>query len=447
MASPSDLPGDEQDERHCLGACLLHPRAWAEAARFVRPEDFERLQHQRLFQAMALVAQETGGIVDHTLLGPKLLEVNDGDRAEADGDRALATGCLADGPAVEQVAAYAQRVARYAARRRLIRAAGRVAEAAYDEADPAVALRRARDAVAEAGEAWLGGETAWHAAADYAPVLMEPLDGEGERGAGLATGLPRVDALTGGLRAGELTVLAARTGHGKSALAGQIALGVAEAGHPVVFATAEMEPEELLFRMVAARSGIPSGRLRTGADLSDEEVSRALGAIGALGEHRLAFLQTGAGLDLATIVRETERAAALDECALLIVDYLQLIRLGRRADNRQVEVAEVALALKRLAQRAHVPVLALAQLNRQVELRADPRPVLADLRESGMLEQTADVVWLLWRPGLFARGQGDDREAFLHVAKNRAGETGTEPLLWDGPTTTFRPLEVWHRPD
>jgi len=444
----SQIPGDEDAERDLLGACFIHPRAWTEASQYLRGADLESAQHHRIFEACGLIAQANDGAVTFTLLAPTLRAMG---RQEDDvrEDVAYATRCIDACWDASRVGDVARTVAGFAVRRRLIRAGGAVADASYDQADPKEALAVAYRTLDAVRDSWLGGERVRYGAQEFTPAMLGALDGEAERAPGVPTGLPRVDALTGGLRPGELTVLAARTGHGKTALACQVSLHALLAGRRVLIATAEMTPEELLYRMLAMRTGTEASRLARGASLTDDEVARAAGEIGVLDGLGLSFLWKATGLDLQTVEREAERAALVGEADVVVVDYLQLVRLGRRTDNRVVEVGEVAMACKRLAQRLRVPVLGLAQLNRQVEQRRDPRPQLSDLRESGALEQAADAVWLLFRPALFGKAddgpQASDDAAGLIVAKNRAGATGFEPLTFDGPTTSFRPLDEWHR--
>jgi len=439
-----DLPPHSRDvERDVIGSCFLHPRAYAEAAQFVDAKDFWVEGYRRLFEACRTMAERSGGNVALTGLR-ELLEAQPGATEERAGDDYLdAIEAIRQTADHTLVGYYARWVADYSLRRQLITAGGMVATGGYD-LNAADALANAYLKLDAIRDGWHGGERLRMLVSEYTTEMLEGLDGKPEATAGVLTGLPRVDHLTGGLHPGEVTVLAARTGHGKTALACQIALEALHKGVRVVFATLEMAPLELLYRMLSMETGVEAGRLASGANLTDDEVSSAVHKIALLDDLGLSFIWRPAGLDLQTLDREAERATVVGECGLLIVDYLQLVRYGQRVDNRAVEVGEVAMGLKRLAQRLRVPILALAQLNRAVEMRADPHPILSDLRESGALEQAADGVYLLWRPALFGKnGQpaGEtDNAAFLHVAKNRTGPTGHEPLLWDGPTTSFKPL-------
>lgn len=262
-----------------------------------------------------------------------------------------------------------------------------------------------------------------------AKALDEALDelrgrAAGER-RGVGTGLVDLDRLLGGLRAGQLDVIGARPSVGKTALAFGIALHVAVHEGPVLFLSAEMSRLELALRTFAG-GGVPSERLLAGR-LDALDFERLEARRDQLGAVRL-MIDDSPGT-LSTIEETAARQQANGGLALVGVDYLQLIPTGSTRERRELEVAEVSRGLKMLARNLGVPVVAVAQLNRGLELRGDKRPMLADLRDSGQVEQDADVVILLHRPAVYDL-DADPAAAELIVAKHRSGPTGVVHLIW-----------------
>lgn len=264
---------------------------------------------------------------------------------------------------------------------------------------------------------------------------LDQLEQRAEHGAtGIATGWHSLDQLCGGLRPGTLTTIAARPGMGKTDLAAALALNAATAGHPVLFCSLEMSHDELLHRWVAARTGIAATDLQKGelAPKQWERVGPAVAELSALP----VTVDDQAANTLAGIRTATTRTGA----QLVIIDYLQLVD-GPTAESRQQQVAQIAGGLKRLARQVEIPVVALAQLNRKVEDRADKRPMLSDLRESGAIEQDSDLVIGLYRDEIYTGTDSKDpgvMEAL--VVKNRHGATGCARLAYDPAHKRFAAL-------
>ena len=434
-------PMNIEAEQHLLGACLLHHAAFAEAARFVGLKDFALVPHRRVWSALEH-QQEQAGAPDWVTLPEALRATGTATEEEVDDLWRRAGEWRAGCDSYTKAAHWAKVVEDLGVRRRLIGVAGAIAEAGYDEAEAADAVRRAYQALGDATERrFRTGEVTL---ADTANALYERLTA-GETGLGLMTRLPRLDAAMKGLRPGELTVLAARTAHGKTAMALQVARRVAGTGAPVAILSLEMDADALTERIVSAEAGLNVRDVLDGGG-PDDGLERVVAAIGPLSELPITFA-TAPATTVPEVKQVVSRWADAGLCSLLIVDYLQLVGLGRPTGNRAYEVGAVAQALRNLAQEHRIHVLALAQLNRAVEHRNDPTPVLADLRESGGVEQAADAVLLLWRPYLFTHDASDDGLAHVHLAKNRAGPLAHEPLTFDAPTTTFRPLDEYHAPD
>ena len=442
-AAPSEIPHSAEAEAALLGACLWEKGAFAEASRFCSVQDFWLAGHRSIWTAFGY-QQERAGAPDWVTLPEAFRATGVTDEEEVATLWRLAGDC--------RIACHDQTLARYWAqtlealgvRRRLIQASAKVATAGYDETDADEAVREAYQVLGAASERrFLVGETTIE---QTTGDLFDRLNA-GETSRGLATGLPRIDAAQKGLRPGELTLLAARTAHGKTALALQVARHVAGAGTPVAVLSLEMDADALTERLVSAEAGLPVRDILDGGGPPDG-LQRVIDAIGPLAALPITF-SVAQATSLPEVKRVVSRWADVGLAHLLIVDYVQLIGLGGKAGgNRAYEVGAVAQALRDLAQQYRIPVLALAQLNRAVEHRSDPKPVLADLRESGGLEQAADAVWLLWRPELLASPHPEDRgTAFVHLAKNRAGPLATEPLFFDAPTTRFRLLDDRHEGD
>lgn len=267
---------------------------------------------------------------------------------------------------------------------------------------------------------------------------LEQIQQAGGRLTGLATGFVDLDDRLGGLQPGNLVLLAARPGLGKSALAANIARNVSvDGGKRVAFFSLEMTHREISQRLLCAEAGVPWKKARDGK-LGLEQWQLLNWAAERLHKAPLTIIDSGA-VTILDIRARARRIRAQSELGLIVVDYLQLMSHYRDVDSRQFEVAEISRGLKLLAKELDVPVLALSQLNRESEHRGDRRPRLPDLRESGALEQDADVVLFLHRPNA---GQDKLEEVELIVAKQRNGPTGDLHLLWEAATTKFRNLAL-----
>ena len=424
--------GPEIDaERAVLGGILVDPTRLDDAVDILGAEDFFRDAHRRIWDAIRQVVGQ-GGAVDFltvkAALGPDL---------DAVGGASYLAG-LTDGvPRSSNVAHYARLVRDYALRRAVERL-GR------DLVGSAVAGDESGAELLERGEAALLGlrstqpGTAVTDPAARASAVMAAIEAaaEGKR-RGVLSGLRELDAMTFGFRPGQLIVLGARPSQGKTALALNLARGAGVSG-PVLFASLEMSAEQINLRELALRASIPHALLDAGripAGLNGK-LAEALQAVYDGNIHVL----DRPGATVGQIRGAARRLAATTKraLALIVVDYLQLMRSerGTRVENRTLEVAQFSAGLKQIARELEVPVLALSQLSRQSETRQDKRPILADLRESGALEQDADVVMLLHRPGVYERDPSDTRAEVI-LAKQRNGPTGIAHLRFDAETMGF----------
>jgi len=259
---------------------------------------------------------------------------------------------------------------------------------------------------------------------------------------GLSTGYMKLDSITSGLQKSDLIILAARPSMGKTALALNIARNVAiEERKPVAVFSLEMSNEQLSMRLLTSEARIDSNRLRTGF-ISQEDWQNATDAAGILNELPI-FIDDAPNI---TVMEIRAKARKLyqkhNEIGLIIIDYLQLMKPPFKSDRRDLEIAEISRALKALAKELNVPVVALSQLNRMLEQRADKRPMLSDLRESGALEQDADIVTFIYRDEVYNKEPDNPKKgtAEIIVAKNRNGATGTALMHFLGQYTRFEEL-------
>ena len=419
-------PHSTDAERSIIGTILARSDVLPDIlALGLSAADFYAPKWGAAFAAILAVAGR-GEAIDALTVGDELASGAYGGAAPGTADLIAQ---VADVPSLDHVATYTARVVAAARVRAVLGAATEIVEAGYG-ADARVDV----EAFCDWAEAMLHSATERPGSGPGPAPLTEVLDSaivelrsrsSGER-VGVPTGFVDLDRLTGGLRPGQLIVLGARPSMGKSALALDLGLHVARMTGPVLFVSAEMGALELGTRVLAG-GGVASDRLLAGR-LDDLDFARLETRRAELSGVPL-FIDDAPGTTLLAIRARARRQVVRGGLALLVVDYLQLIGVERRGTRREAEVAEISRGLKALARELHVPVLAVAQLNRAVELRADKRPMLADLRESGQLEQDADLVMLLHRPAVYDR-EADPGAAELIIAKHRNGPAGVVRLTW-----------------
>lgn len=421
-------------ERAVVGACLMDKAALPVVKDILSLTDFDATAHQTIMSAIISLA-DRGQPPDTVLLGDELRK--SGVLAKVGG---LAYLCelIDTTPSAANVGHYARVVRDKSIARGLVEAAGRIIEKVHNpNGDGTEALQTyAQKEILGATSAGSGS-----GAVEIRELIMETFHGIEERRKrgdalpGLSTGLRQFDALTGGLKAGGLYVIAGRPGTGKTALGLNIAWTITDGGGRTVLFSLEMPGAELALRMLSSSAGLDGHRLSRGY-LANSELPAAVRATDALARLPLTIDDTG-GLPIDRLMARARRIKMEKGLALIVVDYLQLVRPSQRWNVREQEVAEVSRSLKTLAKELCVPVLATAQLNRGIESRTDKRPTLADLRESGAIEQDADVIG-------FLSGNGDGTD--LLIQKHRQGPTGTIRLIFDRPTQTFRDANGDDRP-
>jgi replicative DNA helicase len=352
----------------------------------------------------------------------------------------------AEVPTAVHVEYYARIVERTALLRRLIEAGGKIAALGYDE-------REETEATLDKAEAELFAVSQRRAMQDFVHVRQvidnyyeQITSSEETRGetVGITSGYTDLDKLTGGLQRSDLIILAARPSVGKTAFALSMAYNVAvKAASTVAVFSLEMSREQLVQRLIAMHTGIDTQRLRTGN--ITRHLSTIIEAMGRLSEAAL-YIDDTPALSIMEVRSRARRLRAQVGIDLLIVDYLQLMQ-ARRSDNRVQEVSEISRGLKALARELDVPVVALSQLSRAVEGRVSHVPMLSDLRESGSIEQDADIVMFIYREELYDKETDKKGIAEIHLAKHRNGPLGVVPLRFENNTTSFQNLARYSVPE
>ena len=436
-AAERPLPHNLEAERCVLGAILIHNDAFNVAAELIDADDFFRDAHRRVFDKMVGL-NERGQAIDFVTLRDELSR--SGDLDEVGGPAYVSA--LADGvPRSTNVEHYARIVKERATLRSLIRSANRIASSAYAAADDAdVVLDRAEQEIFSIAEDRI--HTGFVPLSDLVQesfATIERLQDVQNVVTGVPTGFLDIDEMTAGLQPADLIIIAARPSVGKTAFALNVGLYVgAETGRTVGVFSLEMAKEQLFMRLLTAEARIDSHRFRTGL-LTESDYGALSTAMGKLAQARV-FIDDTPALGVLEMRAKSRRLKAEHGLDLVVVDYIQLMQGRGRFENRTQEIAAISRALKGLAKELNVPVVALSQLSRAPEARADRRPQLADLRESGALEQDADVVMFLFREEMYEETPENAGVAEVIIGKQRNGPTGTVRLAFLKQQTRFELL-------
>jgi replicative DNA helicase len=420
-------PQNVEAEQSVLGAVLLDREAAERCAEMLSAQDFYRENHRRIFDAVLTLLQRHEAIDIITVAE----ELGRTGQLEAAGGLTYLSDLTAAVPTTAHAAHYARIVADKAMLRELLHAAADISEAVYaGDEDPDAVLDQAESRIFRIAESRRSGRP-------FQPLkdvlmrafanLEELYEHKGEV-VGTPTGLSELDRLTTGFHPAELIVLAARPSQGKTALALNIGLAAALRGTPVGFFSLEMAAEQLALRLLCMAAGVASERVRSGF-LGEDDWPKLGHALGRLGDVQF-FIDDTPNISVMDLRARARRMRSECGVALLIVDYLQLMHTRGRSESRQQEIAEISRSLKALARELEVPVLALSQLSRAVESRENRRPQLSDLRESGAIEQDADVVIFIYQDPKLAEDPSRRYEMELIVAKQRNGPTGPVPVIF-----------------
>jgi replicative DNA helicase len=443
ISSDRALPHNLEAERSVLGAILLHNESFNLAAEVIDSIDFFRDAHRRIFDKMVKLS-ERGDAIDLVTLKDEL--GRSGELDEVGGPAYIAA--LVDGvPRSTNVEHYARIVKEKATLRNLIFSANKILSTAYEgEQDADVILDQAEHAIFAIADAKVrDGFVSLRDLAQSSFDTIEKLHARKELVTGVPTGFADLDEITSGLQASDLIIVAARPSVGKTSLVLNIAQHVGtKTDLSVGVFSLEMSKEQLFLRMLTAEARIDAHRLRRGF-LGERDWGKLSQAIGTLSEAKI-FVDDTPAIGVLEMRAKCRRLAAEHGLNLAIVDYIQLMQGRGRFENRTLELASISRSLKGLAKELNVPIVVLSQLSRAPESRSDHRPQLSDLRESGALEQDADVVIFIYREDLYvdkSRPPADNQGvAELIVGKQRNGPTGVVKLAFIREYTRFENLAM-----
>ena len=435
-------PQNLDAEKSLLGAVLIDEETLADISEHVTAKDFYEKRHAVIYAGMMRL-YEKHKPVDLLTLTEELKRKNE---IELIGGSAYITELTNYVPTAAHAEAYAELVAQKAVRRRLIKASGEISELGYNEDTTTQELLEK----AEAELFSVSDQSLKQDLVSIESILTESFDRMEElhrnKGTlrGVRTGYRDLDNMTAGLQRSDLIILAARPAMGKTTLVTNLAYNVATiAKQPVLFFSLEMSKEQLVDRMLADASGVDAWNIRTG-NLSDDDFSKLSEAMGEMAEAPI-FIDDTPGMTVLEIRTKARRAMHEQPLGLIIIDYLQLMQgSGRDNGNRVQEVSEISRGLKLIARELNVPVIALSQLSRSVESRSPQIPQLADLRESGSIEQDADIVMFIYREAYYNPETERENLTDLIIAKHRNGPTGKIELYFHPERLRFMSLDRKH---
>ncbi|MGH2820991.1 MAG: replicative DNA helicase [Actinomycetota bacterium] len=441
MRSSRIPPHNIDAEMSVLGAMLESRDAIANVVEILQAADFYKPAHAEIFETIVGLWQR-GEPADAVTAADELARRG---TLESVGGKPYILGLIDAYPTASSAAHYARLVEEHGLLRRLVDAGNQVQEIGFsqpEEVDDAV--DEAEEIIYKVGDRRLRE--------DIRPIrpllaenmeMIEKLYERGEHVTGLPTGFADLDEKTAGFQPSNLIIIAARPSMGKSAILGDFALHAAiHQDVPVVIFALEMSRHEMVQRFLASQAKVDSQRLRRGS-LQEQDWTRLSAALGRLAEAPV-YIDDSANVTLMEMRAKCRRLKAKHGLGLIIIDYLQLMQSPRRSENRQQEVSDISRSLKIMARELEVPVICASQLNRGVEYRADKRPLLADLRESGSIEQDSDLVMFLYRDEVYNPDTEHKGEAELILAKHRNGPTGLVRLAFMNQYTKFASFAKGH---
>ncbi|MCE5039034.1 replicative DNA helicase [Staphylococcus auricularis] len=458
MNQQNQMPHSNEAEQSVLGAIIIDPKLINSTQEVLLPESFYRGAHQHIFRAMMELNQDEREIDAVTLMDKLIQEgrLNEAGGAEYLGELSTVV------PTTRNIDYYIDIVYKHAAKRRLIQAADSIAKDGYnDELDLDSVLSDAERRILD-----LSNTRQSEGFKEIRDILgdvyenAELLDQNSGQTPGIPTGYRDLDQMTAGFNRNDLIILAARPSVGKTAFALNIAQKVAtnEAQYTVGIFSLEMGADQLATRMICSSGNVDSNRLRTG-EMTEEDWNRFTIAVGKLSRTKI-FIDDTPGIRVTDIRSKCRRLKQEHGLDMIVIDYLQLIQGSgsRYSDNRQQEVSEISRTLKAIARELECPVIALSQLSRGVEQRQDKRPMMSDIRESGSIEQDADIVAFLYREDYYNRGDDEDDddggfepqtnddngEIEIIIAKQRNGPTGTVKLHFMKQYNKFTDIDYAH---
>jgi replicative DNA helicase len=434
-------PHSIEAEQSVLGGLLIDNGAWDRAGDLLTDDDFYRYEHRHIYAAI-------GALVNHTKPADVITvfeQLQSLGKAEECGGLAYLNALAQSVPSAANLRRYAEIVRERAILRKLIAASDEIATNAFNPQGRAVSqiLDEAEGKIFKIGEEGSRTKQGFQSMVKLVLQLIDRVTELAENGAeevtGVRTGFYDLDRMTAGLQPGDLIVLAARPSMGKTAFALNIAEHVAvHEGLPAVVFSMEMGASQLALRMVGSLGRIDQSGLRTGR-LRDDEWGRLTEAVDQLSKASVFIDETPALNPAELRARSRRQARTCGKLGLIVVDYLQLMSGSSKSDgeNRATEISEISRGLKALAKELQCPVIALSQLNRSVETRTDKRPMMSDLRESGAIEQDADVIMFIYRDEYYNKDSKEPGVAEIIIGKQRNGPVGTVKLTFLKPLTKF----------
>ncbi|OAS83155.1 MULTISPECIES: replicative DNA helicase [Metabacillus] len=431
-------PQNIEAEQAVLGAIFLQPSSLTLASELLIPEDFYRASHQKIYNAM-LDLSDKGEPVDLVTVTSELADAN---LLEEVGGVSYLSDLANSVPTAANIEYYGKLVEEKSILRRLIRTATGIAQDGYSREDEVeVLLNEAEKTIMEVAQRKNAG-----AFQNIKDVLVQTYDNiellHDRKGdvTGIPTGFMELDKMTAGFQRNDLIIVAARPSVGKTAFALNIAQNVAtKTDENVAIFSLEMGADQLVMRMLCAEGNIDAQRLRTGS-LTPEDWGKLTMAMGSLSNSGI-YIDDTPGIRVSEIRAKCRRLKQEAGLGMVLIDYLQLIQGSGRSDNRQQEVSEISRTLKELARELKVPVIALSQLSRGVEQRQDKRPMMSDIRESGSIEQDADIVAFLYRDDYYDKESENKNIIEIIIAKQRNGPVGTVSLAFVKEYNKFVNLE------
>ncbi|WP_058235229.1 replicative DNA helicase [Devriesea agamarum] len=431
-------PQDLNAERGVLGGMMLSKDAIADVVERVRANDFYRPAHEMIYEAI-IDLYGRGEPADLVTVSDELTKRGELQRI---GGGAYLADLIDMVPTAANAGFYADIVAERSVLRRLVEAGTRIVQLGY-AADGGEVV----DVVNEA-QAQVYAVTERNQSEDFVPLgeviestvdAIEATQGRGGQVTGVPTGFAEFDELTQGLHGGQLIIFAGRPAMGKTTLGMDVLRSASiHNGKTSVIFSLEMDRTEITMRLLSAESQVPMSRMRDGT-MDDRDWQALAKAMSRIGDAPL-FMDDSANMTLMEIRAKCRRLKQKHDLQVVVIDYLQLMSSGKRVESRQQEVSEFSRALKLLAKELDVPVIAISQLNRGSEQRQDKKPMMSDLRESGSIEQDADLIVLIHREDYYERESPRAGEADLIVAKHRNGATKTIPVAFEGHYSRFKDM-------
>jgi replicative DNA helicase len=430
-------PNSVEAEQSLLGGLMQDSEAWDKVADLITAQDFYRKDHRLIFAAIADLAED--GHPSDVVTVSEYLE-NRGELVDGGGLEYLAT-LASETPGAANVRAYATILRERSTLRSLIHAGNEIAGSAYstDGRTATELVDEAERLVFEIAEKGSRGRAGFRALKKILPATVDRIDLLHQKGGditGIPSGFTEFDRLTAGLQPGDLVIIAGRPSMGKTTLAINIAENAAIGARvPTAIYSMEMPAEQLAFRMISSLGRVDQSHLRTGK-FPDEDWSRINTAVQLMSDAPI-FIDDSPGLSPTEVRARARRLKRESDLGLIVLDYLQLMQVHGNTENRATEISEISRSLKALAKELSVPIIALSQLNRSVEQRTDKRPVMSDLRESGAIEQDADLIIFIYREEVYQPDTNRKGIADISIAKQRNGPIGDFPLTFVGRFTKF----------